>query len=157
MAVLTQVDAHTSYGLILGVLFVMGLGMGSTMMPLFTASLQTLTGPTIARGSTLMNIMQQIASSIGAAVMSVVLTNQEKNSPFALAAIGSRSNKALAERLTPAQLAKGFADTAHGFATTFTVALVLIAVTLVPALLLPRRAAAAPAPAEGEALPVAMH
>jgi MFS family permease len=158
MAVLTQVDAHTSYALILGVLFVMGLGMGATMMPLFTASLQTLKGPTIARGSTLMNIMQQIASSIGAAVMSVVLTNQEKNSPFALPAIASRSDKSIADKLTPAQLAQGFADTAHGFATTFTVALVLIAVTLVPALLLPRRKLEPQGPAAADsAIPVAMH
>jgi EmrB/QacA subfamily drug resistance transporter len=157
MAVLTQVDAHTSYGLILTVLFVMGLGMGCTMMPLFTASLQTLSGPTIARGSTLMNIMQQIASSIGAAVMSVVLTNQEKDSPFALPAIASRSNPAIADKLTPQQLAQGFADTAHGFATTFTVALVIIAVTLVPALLLPKRKITPPAAAEGAAVPVAMH
>src|SRR5436305_1770328 len=74
MSVLTQVGPHTSYLLIEGVLFTMGLGMGGTMMPLFTASLQTLSGPTIARGSTLMNIMQQIASSIGAATMSVILT-----------------------------------------------------------------------------------
>jgi fucose permease len=160
MSVLTQIDAHTSYALILGVLFVMGLGMGATMMPLFTASLQTLSGPTIARGSTLMNIMQQIASSIGAAVMSVVLTNQEKDSPFALPAIASRHDKAIADKLTPAQLAQGFADTASGFATTFTVALVLIAITLIPALLLPRRKVAPPdaaAAADHAALPVTMH
>jgi EmrB/QacA subfamily drug resistance transporter len=159
IAVLTRIDAHTSYELILAVLFVMGLGMGATMMPLFTASLQTLKGSTIARGSTLMNIMQQIASSIGAAVMSVVLTNQEKNSPFSLLAIASRGNRALADKLTPTQLSQGFADTAHGFAVTFMVALAILAVTLVPALMLPRRKPEAPAgtAAEQAAVPVAMH
>jgi len=158
MSVLTQVDAHTSYALILGVLFVMGLGMGGTMMPLFTASLQTLKGPTIARGSTLMNIMQQIASSIGAAVMSVVLTNQEKDSHFALPAIASRRDKAIADKLTPAQLAQGFADTANGFATTFSVALVLIVATLVPVFLLPNRKVERAEPVAEEAtVPVAMH
>ncbi len=159
MAVLTQVDAHTSYLVILSVLFVMGLGMGATMMPLFTASLQTLRGPTIARGSTLMNIMQQIASSIGAAVMSVVLTNEEKNSPFALAAIASRNDKAIADKLTPAQLAQGFADAANGFAVTFTVALVLISITLIPALLLPRRSVdhGPGAAADQAPISVAMH
>jgi EmrB/QacA subfamily drug resistance transporter len=158
MAVLTQVGPHTSYVLIEGILFMMGLGMGATMMPLFTASLQTLSGPTIARGSTLMNIMQQIASSVGAATMSVILANQERNSTFALKAIQSRSNPAIT--LSPRHLAQGFADTAHGFATTFTVALVLIAITIIPALLLPRRKRATP-PADGvlEAtpVPVAMH
>jgi hypothetical protein len=89
-----------------------------------------------------------------------VLTNQEKNSPFALPAIASRGNKAIADKLTPTQLAQGFADTAHGFATTFTVALVLIAITLVPALLLPRRKITPPdaaTAAEPSTIPVAMH
>jgi EmrB/QacA subfamily drug resistance transporter len=144
MAVLTRVDPHTPYALIMGVLFVMGLGMGATMMPLFTASLQTLTGPTIARGSTLMNIMQQIASSIGAAVMSVILTNRVRASEFAGPAVASRNDRSIADTLTPAQLAHGVADAASGFATTFTVALVLIAITFVPVLLLPRRKAVAP-------------
>lgn len=57
------------------------------MTPLFTAALQTLAGPTIARGSTLMNITQQIASSVGAAVMSVVLKNEAKSSSAAGPAI----------------------------------------------------------------------
>jgi hypothetical protein len=104
-----------------------------------------------------MNIMQQIASSIGTAVMSVVLTNQEKGSPFALPAIASRTDPSIADKLTPAQLARGFADTAHGFAVTFTVALVLIALTLVPALLLPRRKVEQPTDADVAAVPVAMH
>ena len=60
----------------MGALFVMGLGMGCTMMPLMTAAIVTLSNEQIARGSTLMNIVQQTAGSIGTAVMSVVLTNQ---------------------------------------------------------------------------------
>ena len=160
MAVLTQVGPHTSYLLIEGVLFMMGLGMGGTMMPLFTASLQTLSGPTIARGSTLMNIMQQIASSIGAATMSVILTNQVRDSPFAGAAVASRNDPSIADKLTPGQLAQGFADAANGFSTTFTVALVLIIITIIPALLLPRRKVTVPAAAaagEPPAVPVALH
>jgi EmrB/QacA subfamily drug resistance transporter len=160
MAVLTQVGPHTSYLLIMGVLFTMGLGMGGTMMPLFTAALQTLSGPTIARGSTLMNIMQQIASSIGAAVMSVILTNQVRDSTFAGPAIASRHSKSIAHKLSPAQLAKGFSDAANGFATTFTVALVLILLTIVPALFLPRRKVEGPAAdATGapSSVPVTMH
>jgi hypothetical protein len=160
MAVLTQVGPHTSYLLIMGVLFTMGLGMGGTMMPLFTAALQTLSGPTIARGSTLMNIMQQIASSIGAAVMSVILTNQVRDSKFAGPAIASRHSKSIADKLSPAQVAKGFSDAANGFATTFTVALVLILLTVIPALFLPRRKVEGPAAgAAGDAtsVPVTIH
>jgi EmrB/QacA subfamily drug resistance transporter len=158
MAVLTQVDSHTSYALILGVLFVMGLGMGATMMPLFTASLQTLQGPTIARGSTLVNIMQQIASSIGTAVMSVVVTNQINHSQFGHAATQSWVVPSIKKELTPGQLSQGLSDAAHGFSTTFTVALVLIALTLIPAAFLPKRKVAPSGSAADElAVPAAIH
>jgi len=129
MAELTQLGPHTSYVMLLGALFVMGLGMGATMMPLFTAALQTLAGPTIARGSTLMNIMQQIASSCGAAIMTVILTNQTKG----ITSAGGLAN---------------------GFGVTFTVAVLLVAVTLVPAFLLPHRKVKAP---EETPAPVLMH
>ncbi len=111
---LTQVTADTSYVFLMGTLFVMGLGMGGTMMPLFTAALRTLRAHQVARGSTLLNITQQIASSVGVAVLSVVLTNQLKGVQ------------------TPA----GGAD---AFATSFWVAFVLVALTLIPAFFLPRR------------------
>ena len=131
MAELTQVGAHTSYWLILGALFVMGLGMGATMMPMFTAALQTLSGPTIARGSTLMNIMQQIASSCGAALMTVLLTNQLK---------GATSAQAMAD----------------GFGFTFTVAVILVAVVLIPAALLPHGKVKPKDEGVDEAIPAAM-
>src|SRR5207248_7942195 len=79
---LTQITSTTPYGVIIAMLFVMGLGMGGTMMPLFTSALRTLAGPQVARGSTLLNITQQIASSCGVATMSVILTNQLNNSPI---------------------------------------------------------------------------
>ena len=94
MFALTQVTATTSYWYILPVLFVMGLGMGGTMMPLMTSALKTLTSHEVARGSTLLNISQQIASSIGVAIMSVVLTNGLNNDPLLKAsrAFGEASN-----------------------------------------------------------------
>ncbi len=71
---LTQVTENTSYTLLIAELFVLGLGMGATMMPLFTAALKTLRAHEVARGSTLLNINQQIGSSVGVAVISVILT-----------------------------------------------------------------------------------
>ncbi|ORI15960.1 MFS transporter [Rhodococcus sp. 1163] len=121
MAVFTQVGPDTSYVLLLGALFVMGMGLGSTMMPIMTAALQTLTHHEVARGSTLMNIVQQTAGSIGTAVMSVVLTNQIKN---------------VAQATSPAD---ALDISASAFGTTFTVALVLILLTFVPAYFLPRK------------------
>jgi EmrB/QacA subfamily drug resistance transporter len=111
---LTQVTESTPYGLLIAELVVMGLGMGATMMPLFTSALKTLKSHEVARGSTLLNINQQIASSVGVAVISVVLTAQ------------------LNDARTPADAAGAFAD-------SFWVAWVVVVLTLIPALLLPRK------------------
>ena len=91
MAMFTQIDADTSYAYMLGALFIMGLGMGGTMMPIMTAALATLTAHNVARGSTLLNITQQVAASIGTALFSVILTNQIKDSAPAGAYLASRS------------------------------------------------------------------
>ena len=78
MAMFTQIGADTSYAYMLGALFIMGLGMGGTMMPIMTAALATLTAHNVARGSTLLNITQQVAASMGTALFSVILTNELK-------------------------------------------------------------------------------
>ena len=135
----------------------MGLGMGGTMMPFFTSALKTLTKHEVARGSTLLNITQQIASSVGVAVMSVVLTNRLKDSPVipgttsipglpdglteTQAAILSNTNPAEFARLDldPAAVARGLVDAAEAFAQTYWVAWVLAVLTLIPVLMLPRK------------------
>lgn len=159
MFALTQLDGSTSYAYILTVLFIMGLGMGATMMPLMTSALKTLTSHEVARGSTLLNISQQIASSIGVAIMSVVLTNGLSGNALLTAATGFREASAgvtdpaevagIAARFpeVAALLAQGqeafaaaVADAMAGaFSTTFWVAAVLLSLTLVPASFLPRR------------------
>jgi EmrB/QacA subfamily drug resistance transporter len=154
---LTQLTATTPYALIIGMLVVMGFGMGATMMPLFTSALKTLAGPQVARGSTLLNISQQIASSCGVATMSVILTNQLNNSPIIP---GTENVQGLDEGLRetqaailfnthpislaglhidPAAIARGLVDAAASFAHTFWVAWVLVVLTLIPALMLPRK------------------
>jgi EmrB/QacA subfamily drug resistance transporter len=159
MFALTQLTATTPYSFILPVLFVMGLGMGATMMPLMTSALKTLTSHEVARGSTLLNITQQIASSVGVAVMSVVLTNGLNSDPLVAAA--RRFEEATAGVTDPGEigqiaarfpevaalLAKGqeaFMAALHeamavAFANTFWVAAILLTLTLVPAYFLPRR------------------
>jgi EmrB/QacA subfamily drug resistance transporter len=159
MYALTTLTATTPYTFILPVLFIMGLGMGATMMPLMTSALKTLKSHDVARGSTLLNISQQVASSIGVAIMSVVLTNGLKNDP--LLAASSAFNEATAGVKDPAQLgaiAARFPDVAAllakgqevlmaavheamavAFSTTFMVAAVLLTFTLIPAYFLPRK------------------
>ncbi|MCD4523634.1 DHA2 family efflux MFS transporter permease subunit [Nocardioides sp. cx-173] len=128
MAMFTQLTADTSYAFILGALFVMGLGMGATMMPIMSSALGTLEPHTIARGSTLMNIVQQVAASVGTAVFAVLLTN-------GILDIGVNP------ATDPAGYVAGLADS---FATVFLVATVMVGLVLVPAYLLPRRRPAAP-------------
>jgi EmrB/QacA subfamily drug resistance transporter len=120
MGMFTQLTADTSYGYILTALFVMGLGMGAAMMPIMASALATLKDHTIARGSTLMNIVQQVAASIGTALFSVLLTNGLKD-------------------ITPASPSDMRDQMGDAYATVFVVAAILIAVVLIPASLLPRK------------------
>jgi EmrB/QacA subfamily drug resistance transporter len=167
MFLLTQIDAHTSYwGYILPVLFVMGLGMGATMMPIMTSALKALSGHEVARGSTLLNITQQIGSSIGVAVISVVLTTGIKNQSLVSQAQGFKD--AVGESKDPAVIQQAMAKfpevakilmsygqdqaaaqagltkaireaLAVPFGHTFWVAALLVLLTLIPAFFLPRK------------------
>jgi EmrB/QacA subfamily drug resistance transporter len=136
---LTQLTDTTPYPVIIAELFVMGLGMGATMMPLFTSALKTLRAAEVARGSTLLNITQQISSSCGVALMSVLLTNHIQASDVAGPAIASLRDPALAEKLSPAVISQGLHDAGTAFAETYWVAWALVLLTLVPALMLPRK------------------
>ncbi len=154
---LTQIDETTSYGAIIVMLVVMGFGMGGTMMPLFTSALKTLAAHEVARGSTLLNITQQVASSCGVALMSVLLTNHLNNSPIIpgtedIAGTGGGIRETGAAILSntqpdrfaplgldPAAVARGLVDAASSFAQTYWVAWLLCVLCLVPALMLPRR------------------
>jgi EmrB/QacA subfamily drug resistance transporter len=160
MAGLTQITSTTSYTTLIALLFIMGLGMGSTMMPIMTSALKTLRRAEVARGSTLLNITQQIASSIGVAVMSVILTNGLKNAKLAYPAIAARKDPQIAAQIGgEAGIKAGLAQAANAFAHTYWVAFALVAVTVVAALFLPRKRAevrlADDDPAE--AVPVVVH
>jgi EmrB/QacA subfamily drug resistance transporter len=140
MLAFTQIEADTPYPLIMGALFVMGLGMGGTMMPLFTTALKTLTHHEVARGSTLLNITQQIASSIGVAVISVVLTSNLQDAPGALPAIAAQQDPSLVDDIGgAAAMTAGLAEAAAAFASTYWVAFVLVMLTFIPVAFLPRK------------------
>ena len=166
MFALTQVEANSSHwGFLIPVLFVMGLGMGGTMMPIMTTALKTLKSHDVARGSTLLNITQQIASSIGVATFSVVLTNQFKDRPLVTQGgeylqAAAKTPPAELQKLVgklpvvgqflsqhagdPAAAAQALAAevgrlAAGAFAHTFWVAAFLVTLTLVPAAFLPRK------------------
>jgi MFS family permease len=137
----TQVGTDTSYLLLCGSLFVMGLGMGGTMMPIMTSALQTLKDHEIARGSTLMNITQQVAASIGTALFSVVLTNGFNDSD---AASKVRSATEAGQPVDPSIVPTALSDMSGAFGSAFLVGTILVAVCIIPALMLPRKKAAKP-------------
>ncbi|GAB3586060.1 MFS transporter [Amycolatopsis endophytica] len=137
VAVFTQVGADTSYGLLLAALFVMGLGMGMSMMPISTAALQTLTQRTVARASSAMNIVQQTAGAIGSAIVSIILASLLAGKFGVPTSQGQLA--ATAAVMNPATHDAAAVASGDAFASTFTWTLVLVALCLIPALFLPRK------------------
>lgn len=127
-------SVHTHYPFMLIGLVIMGFGMGMTMMPIMSAALAKLDEHSIARGSTLMNITQQVASSIGTALFSVLLVNAFQKHP-------SIAEAAIAGKPTPQSLF----DMGDAFAGVFVIATILVACCFIPAFFLPRTKSEGPA------------
>jgi MFS transporter, DHA2 family, multidrug resistance protein len=133
---------------------VMGMGIGSTMMPVLGCAVRGLAPHQVAGGSTLIHVNLQVAGSIGIAVMSVIRTSQFNRSQFIRAAgkvVGLKQE--LTKRGVPAHpsqpqvLAPGFldhvtSDLSHAYTVVFVVAVGFALTTLIPALLLPKKPAA---------------
>ncbi|MCW2952849.1 MAG: family efflux transporter permease subunit [Conexibacter sp.] len=140
MLAFAQVAADSSY-LLLGVaLFVMGMGMGSTMMPAMSAAYQTLERAAIARATTALNIVMRVGGSIGTALLAVVLQHQLSGRLPA----GSAGGIGAARNLPATLRAEVAPRLAEAFAHTFRWSIVLLALALLPALLLPRHKAPPP-------------
>jgi EmrB/QacA subfamily drug resistance transporter len=152
---LTQIAADTSYWTLSAVLFVFGMGMGSTMMPIMSGAMQTLRKAAVARASTTLNIIQQVGASIGTAVMTIILVNAlQARLPGASGGIGGAADVPAAVH---AQIAPLMAD---AFGHTFVWAFALLLVAFGAAWLLPRRRPEAPAVEDdGDAMdaPVLIH
>ena len=131
---LTQLTATTSYWLFGGLLFLLGLGMGTTMMPAFSGAMQTLRRASVARASTTLNIVQQVGASIGTAILSVILANQ-----LADRLPGGSSSGGIGANV-PAQVRARIAPLmADAFGATFWWAVGLVSVAfVVAAVLLPK-------------------
>jgi MFS family permease len=124
---LTQLAGDTSYWTFGVLLFVMGLGMGATMMPTFSGAMQTLRRAAIARASTTLNINQQVSASIGTAVLSVLLANALADR---LPGNGGGGIGAAAS-VPPAVRARIIEPMAEAFASTFWWALALVVIALI--------------------------
>ncbi len=140
MLALTQIQADTSYLTLSVILFVMGLGMGATMMPIMSGALQTLRRGQVARASSTLNIFQQVGASIGTAVLTVTLASALRDR-LPKAPAGSESSVQNLPDAVREQLAPLMAD-AYGY--TFWWAVALVCVAFLAAFLLPFRKPPAP-------------
>jgi EmrB/QacA subfamily drug resistance transporter len=122
--VCTQVGPDMSYFALAAALFAIGAGLGSTIMPAMAVAFQAVSRDAVPRASTALNVIQRVAGAIGTALFAIVL---QRN----LGAAGVSGVDGIASAAPGA--------VAGAFGSTFWIAVVLVAVALVPALLLPRR------------------
>jgi EmrB/QacA subfamily drug resistance transporter len=134
MAPFAFVGADTSYLLLCSFGFVLGLGMGLSMMPTMTAALQAVPAAAIARTSTAMNIIRQSGASIGTAILSVILSTEISSQLAGGASPSGATGFEALHGLSPAQQAAVAPPLAEAFASTFVWALVLLAIAFIPAL-----------------------
>ena len=128
--VYTQIGAGTSAAVLGGALFLIGLGLGATVMPSMAVAYQSVPREAAADATAAINVIQRIAASIGTALLAVVL--QRSIAERIPGAGGSL-------RVLPAGArADDAASLAAAFGATFWVAAGLVAAALIPALLLPR-------------------
>jgi MFS family permease len=130
----TGVGADTSYAYLSAALFVLGVGIGSTIMPSMASAFQTLAREETPRATSALNALQRIAGAIGTTAMAIVLQRAiAARTPGLHRGLAGLANLSAHERaaVNPAL--------GHAFGSTFWVAVALIAVTLLPALLLPRK------------------
>jgi EmrB/QacA subfamily drug resistance transporter len=132
---LTQVGAHTSYVRLSLDLFLFGIGMGFTMMPVFTGAMQSIRGAAVARASTALNILQQTGASIGTAVLSVLLASAISSKLGS----GGHGTIGASAAVPPGVRAHIAPPMAAAFGQTFWWALGLLAVAFIGSLALPRR------------------
>ena len=129
---LTGIGGHTAYWKLEIDLFVNGIGMGLTMMPIFTGAIQTIKSAAAARASALLNIIQQTGASIGTSVLTVLLASAISGK------LGAHATGA-GERLSPALRAHVAEPMAQAFGQTFWYALALIVVAFIASLFLPKQ------------------
>lgn len=129
----TRIGAGTSYAYLAVALFVLGLGIGATIAPSMAALYQTLTREETPRATSALNVIQRAGGAIGTALFAIVLQHAiASNLP------GLHGGLEQLAMLAPEHRADIASSLADAFGTTFMLATVLIAATLIPALLLPR-------------------
>jgi MFS transporter, DHA2 family, multidrug resistance protein len=130
-------------------LVITGMGLGCTMTPLSGSAVQTLAPYQVARGSTLLSVNHHVAGSIGTALMSVILTNQFNRSENITTAealgvlrgkVGKHGSLAPSHHKLPADFTIGLMhDLTHAYTLVILVAIIIVALTVVPVAFLPNK------------------
>jgi EmrB/QacA subfamily drug resistance transporter len=136
---LTQIQSDTPMWMVEVMLFLMGLGMGSTMMPSMTAALSSLQRHEIARVTSGMNVVQRVGGSVGTALLAVVLSQQIASLTPANGISGAGTSGARA--MTPAMREAMLPALGRAFGHTFVWALGVVVIALIAASFLPRKRA----------------
>ncbi|HXY26772.1 MAG TPA: DHA2 family efflux MFS transporter permease subunit [Acidimicrobiales bacterium] len=151
---LAFVTTSTSELLLAATLFVRGLGLGMTMMPVTAAAYFDLNHAEIPKASTVMNIVRLAGGSVATALFAVVL---ERQIVANLGALATKAGGSAGIMGATGTLPPPVADpVAAAFAHTFWWSVFAIMIAFVPTLFLPNQgAAAAIAMAEDAAAPAA--
>ncbi len=135
----TQLGAGTAWWYLAAALLLIGIGMGATITPSMAAAFGAIERPAIPAATAAIGTIQRIAGSVGTALLAVTLTRA-----MAARLPGFHGSIASAGAIAAADPARALPALASAFGATFWVALALTAASLVPALALPGRRAAAP-------------
>jgi EmrB/QacA subfamily drug resistance transporter len=135
------VTTSTNEVLLAGTLFLRGLGLGLSMMPMTAAAYFDLSHADIPRGSTTMNIVRQIGGSVATALFAVVLERRIVHNFGGHAQGGTPALLSSTTKL-PVQVAD---KVAGAFSYTFWWSVFTILLAFVPTLLLPNKSAQASA------------
>jgi EmrB/QacA subfamily drug resistance transporter len=128
------VTDHTSYVVLAGSSFVLGLGNGLSMMPAMTAAMQAVPQTAIAETSTAMSVIRQVGASIGTALLIVILSAEINHRLAPLPGVPGGGFASL-HSLPPDLAARVSAPLAEAFAHSFVWAIGMLVIAFVPALL----------------------
>jgi uncharacterized membrane protein len=123
-----------------------GVAMGICMMPIQTAALNEIPGPLVSRASSLSNLIRNVASSFGIAIMTVLMTDRNVFHAARLREAFTADNTTLGDFLAanpatgPTALATQVAKASYvlSLQDIFLFASLLILLSIIPALFLVR-------------------
>ncbi len=126
-----DLTANTSKAVLATALVVRGVGLGSTLMPAMAAAYRTLPRDAVARATPLLSIVSRMGASLGTAMLAVIL---EQGVATALPGHASGLSALAGQQQNSTTLA----PIAAAFGHTLWWSLIMSAVAIVPAVLLPR-------------------